>query len=263
MNRAAHELNSIIAIAARDVMRFLRTPGEIIVTFVFPIIFMGILGGSIAQNLGAGAMFDLPQFTLFGMLVTTLYQTTMGSLVSLIEDRENSFTQEIFVSPISRFTIILGKIIGGTINGLFSLPGLLAVAWLMQIPLSWTDFGNILLLSPIICIAGGALGMLFIAIVNDARTAQIGTALLVFPQIFLAGILIPMNQSSGILGGLSRVLPLTYVADLVRSVVYAGTDVYDTIVLHSAGVNLAVTAAFSAVFIIVGTLLFSRNERTR
>lgn len=263
MSRVAHELNTIVALAARDVTRFLRTPGEIIVTFVFPIIFMGILGGSITQNLGAFEAYSLPQFTLFGMLVTTLYQSTMGSLVSLIEERENSFAQEVFVSPISRYSIILGKIVGGTITGLFALPGLLAVAWLMQIPLSWNDFANILLLSPVICIAGGALGMLFIAVVNDARTAQIGTVLLVFPQIFLAGILIPMNQSTGILGVLSRVMPLTYVADLVRGVVYTGSDVYNTIVLHSPAVNLAITAAFSVVFVVAGTLLFVRNERTR
>ena len=33
-------------------------------------------------------------------------------VVSLIEDRENDFSQEIFVSPISRYSIIIGKMGG-------------------------------------------------------------------------------------------------------------------------------------------------------
>ena len=32
--------------------------------------------------------------------------------MSLIEDRENDFTQELFIAPISRYAIVFGKILG-------------------------------------------------------------------------------------------------------------------------------------------------------
>jgi ABC-2 type transport system permease protein len=91
MNRLTLETNAVISIAARDIIHSVRSPVLLALSLFMPVIFMGILGGSMAQNLGAGAGFDLLQFILFGMVVSTLYQVTMGSLVSLIEDRETDF----------------------------------------------------------------------------------------------------------------------------------------------------------------------------
>ncbi len=244
-------------------MNFLRSPGDMIFTFIFPIVFMGILGGSLVQNLSSGIDYDLMQFILFGVIVSTLYQTTMMSITSLIEDRENDFTQELFVAPISRYALILGKVFGGTITSLFSLVGLFVIALIMQVPLTLADVGRTMLLWPVICIAGGALGILFISLINDSRTADWGSMMLVFPQMFLAGVLIPISNSSGILGVLAHLMPLTYLADLIRNVIYASSPQYSEIVLYSPAVDLAITVAVSAVFIVVGAFLFTRSERTR
>jgi ABC-2 type transport system permease protein len=192
-----------------------------------------------------------------------LYQGTMGNVISLIVDRQNNFTQALFVAPISRYTIMMGKIIGGTITSLFSVVGVFVVGLLMQIPFTPADVGYILLLAPIICIAGGALGIFFISIVNDpGQATQVGT-LVMLPQMFLAGLLVPVNQSSGILGVLSRLMPMTYLADLMRNIVFAGHPAYAEIVLYSPAVDLAVTIIVAVMFIVVGTVLFARNERTR
>lgn len=263
MSQFARNLNAIVAIAGREVMNFVRTPGRVIFTFIFPVIFMGILGGSLAENLSSGVEFDLMQFILFGIVVSTLYQTSMISVTSLIEDREDDFTQELFVAPISRYALILGKIIGGTLISLFSLFGLFLIALVMQIPLSLTDVGRTLLLWPVICIAGGALGILFISVVNDSQTADWGSMMLVFPQMFLAGILIPVSQSTGLLGVLAHLMPMTYLADLMRNVVFAGRPEFGVAALYSPVVDLGVTVAITAVFVVVGTLVFAHKERTR
>src|SRR5215216_468167 len=167
MNRLTLETNAVISIAARDIIHTVRSPVLLGLSLVMPVIFMGILGGSMAQNLGAGAGFDLMQFILFGRVVSTLYQVTMGSLISLIEDRERDFTQEIFVAPISRYAIILGKVVGGMFTSLVALIGVFLVAVVMGIPLTMADLGHILLMWPIISLAGGALGVLFVSLVKD------------------------------------------------------------------------------------------------
>lgn len=263
MNRFMLEANATLTIAARDVARSLRSRGQLVMFLLFPVLFMGVLGGSLAQNLGAGADFNLLQFILFGMVVTTGYQMTMGTITSLIEDRENDFTQEIFVAPISRYSIIIGKITGGMFSSLVALVGVFLVALVMRITITWADIGAILMMWPIISIAGGALGVLFVSMVKDSRTAQIGQAIIVFPQMFLAGVLIPVNQSSGVLGFLSHIIPLTYLSDLMRNVAAAAHPEYQSMVLYSPILDLTVTVAISAVFIIAGTVLFTRGERTR
>jgi ABC-2 type transport system permease protein len=263
MNRFYHELNAVVAVAARDVIRYVRVPGGILLSFLWPLILLGLLGGSLAQNLGEGSNFELSQFILYGVVVMMLYQGTMGNVISLIVDRQNNFTQAMFVAPISRYAVILGKIIGGTVTSLFSVVGVFVVGLLMQIPFTLTDVGHILLLTPIICIAGGALGIFFISVINDPQQAtQVGT-LVMLPQMFLAGLLVPISQSSGILNVLSHLMPMTYVADLMRNIVFAGHQAHADIVLYSPTVDLAVTLVVAALFIIIGTVVFVRNERTR
>lgn len=263
MNRLYHELNAVIAVAARDVIRYLRVPGGIILSFLWPLILLGLLGGSLAQNLGGSSNFNLSQFILYGVVVMMLYQGTMGNVISLIVDRQNNFTQSMFVAPISRYAIILGKIIGGTITSLFSVVGVFVIGFLMQIPFTLTDVGYMLILAPMICIAGGALGILFISLVSDPQQAtQVGT-LVMLPQMFLAGLLIPVSQSSGILGVLSHLMPMTYLADLMRNMVFAEHPAYSQIVLYSPVVDLGITIVVAVLFIVAGTVMFARSERTR
>src|SRR5690242_10431880 len=105
-------LNAILTIAYRDVIKLLRDRTRLIAGLVFPVIFIGALGGSLQANLGARAGFNFLAFVFTGVLGQTLFQSTASGIISLIEDRENDFSQEIFVSPVSRYTIILGKIVG-------------------------------------------------------------------------------------------------------------------------------------------------------
>lgn len=263
MNRFSHELNAVIAIAVRDVINYVRVPSILFFIFLWPLIFMGLVGGSLSQNLGDGANFNLSQFILYGIAVMTLYQGTMNNVIGLIVDRQNNFTQAMFVAPISRYAIIIGKIIGGTITSLVGLVGVFGVGLLMQTPFTLTQIGQFMLLAPIVCIAGGALGIFFISIINDPQAAAQIATLLIIPQVFLAGLLIPVNQSSGILDVLSHLMPLTYLADLMRNIVFAGHPAYADIVLYSPAVNLSITVVVTLVFIVVGTVLFARSERTR
>ncbi|MBZ0279312.1 MAG: ABC transporter permease [Anaerolineae bacterium] len=263
MSKFTRDLNAIVAIAAREVMNFTRTPAQIIFVLLFPAIFLGVLGGNLEQNLGGSVGFNFMQFMFFGVVVSTLYQTTFTSVIKLIEDRENDFTQEIFVAPISRYAMILGKIFGGTITSFLSLLGLLVMAVVLQIPLTLAQVGNVILMWPIICVAAGTLGIVFIGIVNDPRTADTGSFMIIIPQMFLAGIMTPVTNSSGLLGVLAHMMPMTYLADLMRNIVYAGSPEHSQIVLYSPAVDLAVVVVVSATFLIVGTLLFTRSSRAR
>ncbi len=200
---------------------------------------------------------------LIGMIVNTLYQMTIGGVVSLVEDRENDFTQEMFVTPISRYAIIIGKIIGSSITSLFQLVGVFAVALLLRIPLGGVDIVRLLLLSPILYLAGGAFGICFISFVRDPKVAGMGSLLLVFPQMFLSGVLIPIRHASGLLALLTYIMTMTYSVDLARAFFYWGSSEYSRTVLYSPLLDLVVTAAFFVVFSIIGTVLFTRAEQYR
>jgi len=133
----------------------------------------------------------------------------------------------------------------------------------MQIPMDFGDLVRVIALAPVLALAGGALGVFFIGFVQDPKVAGAGVALLVFPQMFLAGAIIPVAQSSGLLGLLAKVMPMTYSIDLARNIFYAGKPEYAFTVLNSPWLDLAVTIGFFLVFTIVGTYLFVRADRNR
>jgi ABC-2 type transport system permease protein len=262
-SRLAREANATFAIAWREVLRAVKSPSSLAFTVIFPVIFMGVLGGSISQNLGGALPYAYLPFMLIGMVANTLYQGTIVGVTNLVEERENDFTAELFVAPISRYAVLLGKIVGSGIASLISLVGIIAMILIMQIPLNFGDLLRVIALAPILALAGGSLGVFFIGFVQDPKTAGAGVALLVFPQMFLAGALIPVANSSGLLGFLASVMPMTYSIDLARNIFYAGKAEAAFTVLNSAWLDLAVTVGFFLVFTIVGTYLFVRADRNR
>ena len=257
------EANATFAIAWREILSAIRNPVSIVVTIIIPVIFMGILGGSISQNLGAALPYAYLPFMLIGMIANTLYQGTITGMTNLVEERENDFTAELFVAPISRYTVLVGKMLGSAMAAMISLVGVLAMIVVMQIPMDPGDLLRVLALSPILAVAGGALGILFIGFVQDPKVAGLGVVLLVFPQMFLSGALIPITDSTGLLGILSKLMPMTYSIDLARNIFYAGKPEYAFAVLHPFWLDLAITAVVCVVFIVVGTVMFVRRDRNR
>jgi ABC-2 type transport system permease protein len=262
-SRFAREANATFAIAWREVLRAIKSPSSIAFTVIFPVIFMGVLGGSISQNLGSALPYAYLPFMLIGMVANTLYQGTIVGVTNLVEERENDFTAELFVAPISRYAVLLGKIVGSGIASLISLVGIVAMIFVMQIPMSFGDLLRVIALAPILALAGGSLGVFFIGFVQDPKTAGAGVALLVFPQIFLSGALIPTAGSTGILGVLAHLMPMTYSIDLARNIFYAGKPEAAFTVLNSPWLDLAVTVGFFLVFTVVGTYMFVRADRNR
>jgi ABC-2 type transport system permease protein len=257
------EANATFAIAWREVLRAVKSPLSLAFTVIFPVLFIGILGGSISQNMGAALSFAYLPYMLIGMIANTMYQGTITGVTNLVEERENDFTAELFVAPISRYAVLLGKLIGSGIAALFSLIGIIAMIFVMQIPMDAGDLLRVIALTPVLALAGGALGVFFIGLTQDPKVVAIGVPLLIFPQLFLSGALIPVANSTGILGLLAKIIPMTYSIDLARNIFYWGKPEYAVAVLHGPWLDLAVTVGFFLVFTIVGTILFVRADRNR
>jgi ABC-2 type transport system permease protein len=261
--KVGKEMNALFALAARELMRLFKSPGSIIANMIFPVIFLGLMGGSLAQNLAGNVGYDFLQFIMVGMIVFNMFMGTASGITALVAEKEMNLTQELFVSPISRYTIIIGRMIGTSIGSLASLVGVLMVALIMRIPLGGLQMLWLLLTTPIFCLAGASLGIFFIGFIQDSKVAQMGAMLIVMPQMFFSGTIIPITHSSGVIEVLAKLMPLTYITDLARGVFYWKQPVYDLVVIHSPLYNLIVITAFFLVFTIVGTMMYSKAERNR
>ncbi|MDX1435302.1 MAG: ABC transporter permease [Anaerolineales bacterium] len=256
-------INAIMVIAYRDFLKLLRDPPRILYAVIFPLLMVAVLGGSMQANLGEAAGFNFLLFTFTGVLAQTFFMSPAEGVISLLEDRENDFSQEMFVSPISRYSIIFGKILGET---WVALPQGAAIV-LVGLVLGFA-YGprQLLVLVPVaiaIALFGGAFGVLVLANMGSRRAAMQVFTFIMLPQYILAGVFAPIKVLPWYLEALSKLMPLRYAVDLVRGVYYAGQPEYDLVILNPPLFNMAVIGIGFAVFLVAGTYLFVRRERNR
>jgi ABC-2 type transport system permease protein len=261
--RLFRELNAVVTIAARDIAIALKSPFMLVSSLGLPVVMMGMLGGTLSQNMTAGLNFSYGPFMMVGMVVNMLFMNVTMSLNSLVDDHDSDFTQEMLIAPVSRYAIVIGKIFGSSFIAILSMFGVLLVGLFMGITLAWHQLLLLLLVSPLMCLAAGAVAMLLIGVIKSRQTANFATIFITMPQMFLSGALIPINNSSGVLLVLSRCLPMTYALDLMRAVVYAGTPQYTDVVLFNPAITLAAIVGLTLLFLIIGTYLFARKETSK
>ncbi|HEX2970875.1 MAG TPA: ABC transporter permease [Tepidisphaeraceae bacterium] len=257
------EINAIFAISYRDLLKLLRDPVRMASTFVFPLIFIAILGGSLQANFGSSAGYNMLTFVFTGVLAQTLFQSTAQGVISLLEDRENDFSQEIFVSPISRYSIVFGKVLGEALVAIPQGAAILFFGLVLGVTFSLSQLLGLLIVGLAICLLGGSFGMLMLSLFNTRRAANEIFPFLLFPQFFTAGVFTPVKVLPPYLEVLSRISPMRYGVDLLRNTFYIGLPDAGKVVLDPLVLNLGVGSGLFLLFMAVGTALFVRNERNR
>jgi ABC-2 type transport system permease protein len=257
------EVYAILTIAYRDLLKLLRDPARLIASLIFPLLFIAILGGSMQSNLGTGLGYNFLTFVFTGVFAQTLFQSAAMGIVSLIDDRENDFSQEIFISPISRYSIILGKIVGETLVALVQGIGILVFGFLAGVRFSVGQVIGLMTVGVIVCLFAASFGVIILSNLPSRRTADQIFPFIMLPQFFLAGVFNPIKVLPLYLEILSRISPMRYAVDLTRGVFYTGQLDYPKVVLQEPLVDLGIMIAAFLVFLVIGTYIFVRSERNR
>lgn len=256
-------INAILTIAFRDIAKLLRDRTRIVASFIFPIIFIGVLGTSLQQNLGKGLGYNFLVFVFIGVLAQTLFQSTAAGIISLVEDRQNDFSQEMFIAPISRYAILLGKIVGETLVSIVQIMGVLIFAFIIGIPLETEGLLRLIPFMFAVSFFGGAFGVMVMANLSDQKSASQIFPFLLFPQFFLAGVFNPIINLPLPIYIASRISPMTYAVDLLRSIYYWGKPEYAKVVLFNPLLDSIVVLGMGVVFLSIGTYIFIKKERNR
>jgi ABC-type multidrug transport system, permease component len=257
------EVSAVLAIAHRDLVKLLRDRARLVSDFAFPLIFIGILGTSLQAGFGTPGGLNLLTFVFTGVLGQTIWQSAALGVISLIADREQDFSQEMFVSPISRYSIIFGKIIGESLVALPQALAILLFGFVIGVPLSLPVMLALVPVAFLVAVFGGAFGVLVLSNLRSQQSANQIFPFVMLPQFFLAGVFNPIQGLPWYLDILSRLSPMRYAIDLIRDVYYAALPEPVRVPLLDAPTNLAIIALMFAVFMVAGTTLFVRSERNR
>lgn len=206
-------------VAYREFLRLLRDRARFVSTLAMPILFLIIFGAGFNRSVGPLTEdIDYIKFVFPGLIAQTVFMVSMFAGLSMVWDREFGFMRELLVAPISRSSIVLGKILGG--GAIAVLQGLLMLilAPVIGMPLS---FFTVLKLAGLLAILSISLSSVGIALASKLRSQQgfqIFIQVFMFPAVFISGVLFPVNNVPRWLEIISKLNPLTYGVDAVRQV---------------------------------------------
>ena len=261
--RVRANLSAIAVIAHRDFIKLLRDRVRLVSELAFPLILVLVLGPALQSGFGSPGGINLTFFVFTGVLGQTIWQSAVLGLVSLLADREEDFSQEIFVSPVSRYSIIAGKVIGESLVAMPTGVGIIVIGIIAGVPLTPLVLLALVPVLFVVAVYGGAFGLLILANLSTQRQANQIFPFVLLPQFFLAGIFNPIHDLPPLLAVLSALSPLRYAVELTRHVIYGLQPSVPAPELTPLPVILAVMAVSFVGFMAVGTLRFVGRERNR
>lgn len=115
----------------------------------------------------------------------------------------------------------------------------------------------------LLCFMGGAFGVLVLATLPNQQSAQQAFTFMMFPQLFLAGVVAPLKGLPGWVNVLTFLMPLRYGVDLMRNAFYAGSTQSSNVVLLAPVWNACIVLGLFVLFLMLGTKRFATSERNR
>jgi ABC-2 type transport system permease protein len=249
---------AIYVVLLRELKRFWRAKARLIASIAQSFFFLLIFGFGIGGAIGIGYL----TFIAPGILAMALLFASVFTGVSVIFDRQFGFFKEMLVAPVSRTSIITGKIFGGAVTALIQGLLILAISTLLGAYIIDLRFvlGIAGAVAVMLLIAAGFVGM-GVAIgsaLTDFHAFQLITTFVVWPIFMLSGVFFPIETAPFPLQIAMLLDPLFYGVELLR---FCLTGVISPI-LGPLGplIALAVLGGFSLAMVGVGTYLFSRAE---
>ncbi|MER3459343.1 MAG: ABC transporter permease [Chloroflexota bacterium] len=164
------------------------------------------------------AYFMVP--ALIGMILQLM--TTMLTATAIVRERERGTIEQLIVTPIRSWELILGKIIPYVLIALFDTIEVLVVGSLwFGVPIRGS-LSLLLALSGLFLLGSLGIGILISTIAKTQQEAMMLTYFTMLPTIFLSGFFFPLAAMPPALQAISRVIPLRYYLKIIRSIVLKG-----------------------------------------
>ncbi len=197
--------------------------------------------------------FSYFDFIAPGIMAMTVMMSVMTGLPAAIShEKEVGTLDGMMAAPINRLAIILGKTLAQTARGL--LQGILILTLAVAL-FGVTIHGSILLVFALLLLGVFSFvgfGVVITSFAKDQETAMMLMMTLIFPMMFLSGVFFPIEQMPWYMQGISKFLPLTYVATALRKVMVLGAGMF------MITTELAVLIGFGVVMTTIAVPVFKR-----
>jgi ABC-2 type transport system permease protein len=256
-------LAPLSTLARRRFQLTARTPRELVVPLLTPIMFALVIAPALKTALHTGSSYE--SFVAIGTAGLLIPLNTMFAGIGVLVDRHEGAQRELLAAPIPRPLLVLGNLaVALAVTGL-QVAVLIAVAVARGIHFDASAGGVAWFIG-----AAGlfTIGMYGIAEILASRVPKQEEYIARVPAIailpwFLAGSLFPITALPDFLEWVARFLPLTHGLALMRYGLLGNSDGLHDIwrmssTTASAALSLAVVAAFAVALTFASIRVFSR-----
>lgn len=169
-----------------------------------------------------------PNFFLPGVIGIVLQiATTFATAMSLVRERERGTLEQLMVSPLSRWGLMLGKLIPYLVIGMLMGAFLFIVMrWVFHVPIAGS-VGALMVGTLFYVFALLSLGLLISTRAQNQMQALQMSMMFILPSVFFSGFIFPRETMPGIFYAISTVIPATYYIELERAIILRGASLGD------------------------------------
>ena len=179
-----------------------------------------------------------PNFYVPGVIGIVLQiGTTFATAMAVVREREKGTLETLLVSPLSRWGLMLGKLVPYLCIGMaMALLLFLIMRFLFGVPIAGSVVA-MLFATLVYVFALLSLGLLVATKAENQMQALQMSMVFMLPSVFFSGFVFPRETMPPIFYGLSTILPATYFISLMRAIILRGANLseYLAIPCHSHG----------------------------
>ncbi len=165
-------------------------------------------------------------FMIPGVIGTILYAlTSILTATSIVRERERGTIEQLIVTPIRPWELVVGKMLPYVILGLMNaLEVLLLGHFWFGVPVRGSLIW-IALLSMLFLLTSLGIGLMASTVANTQMEAMLVVWMTLLPGIFLSGFFFPLEAMPTVLRVISYFFPLRYFLTIIRSLLLKGVGV--------------------------------------
>ncbi len=252
------EFNVIYVIVAREFKKFIRERSRLISAVARPLIWLFFIGAGMSRLVRPVEGVTYTQFIFPGILGMTILFSSIFSSISIIWDKEFGFMKEILVAPVSRFSIVVGKALSGTVVSTLQAIVILCFFPILGLELGVFNIIGTIALCAVLAFCISSFGIVLATFYESYESFSVIMNFIVMPMFFLSGAMYPVKLLPDILKYASKINPLTYGVDALKHLLtplHSGPMSPD----FSLATDITVVTLMTMAFVIVSARLFERK----
>ncbi|MDC9823333.1 ABC transporter permease [Devosia sp. ZB163] len=236
MNTFVMALRGLYGVWLREITRATRDRAQLIGGISRPLIWLLILGvglnpyfrGEVYGEVRYVIPYTYLQFLFPAVIVLNIMYTSIQFAVSVIWDREFGFLREVLVSPMPRWLILLGKVLGGATVAMLHGGLVLILARFADVTLSLEQTAVALVLMFVLAFGLTSFGVILAARVRSFEGFGVFSNTVILPLYFTSSSVFPLDPAltraqqavtyPEWLVFLVQINPITYAVDALRGV---------------------------------------------